>query len=305
MLQKVIDAVKGREVDNGPLFTMADNQSTRRAKAWLAAQIKRGKQEVFGVPAELTPELAELLLASNPNNRTMSPHAVKSYARDIEDGAWDMNGQPIIVASDGSTNDGQHRCAAVVATGRSIPCMFIFGVERGTRTTLDGGRARQVGDYLQMDGHANSKQVASIARLVWQYDVIGRMSTSADDQPTKRQTLEFALENPALSDSAIFCQRGYQAVIGSLATLGACHFIFARLSKSMANDFVTSLMDGVDLTKNTALHTLRERLLSEKTAKHRIPPPTAASIIILGWNAHRQGRHIQRINNKGVFPRAI
>lgn len=305
MLQKVFDAVKGREADHGPLFTAADNQSTRRAKAWLAAQIKRGQHEVFGVSCELTPELAELLLGGNPDNRHVSRRTVQTYARDIENGAWDLNGQSIVVATDGYMNDGQHRCHAVIAAGRSIPCMFVFGVERKTRLTLDAGRARLVGDYLQMDGHVNASQVAAIARLVWQYDSLGRMALGPELQPTKQQVLEFAVTHPGLNESATFCSSGYSKVIRSLATFAACHYIFRQIERQQADEFMSGLMTGDGLAKHTAAHTTRERLITEKMAKRRISSPAYAAIIIHGWNAYRQKRRIQRINVQGPFPEAI
>jgi len=68
----------------------------------------------------------------------------------------------------GQLNDGQNRCAAVVRSGLTVPTIFVFGLERETRLTVDQGVGKRPGDYLAMSGVANSNHVAAIAAMIWQ-----------------------------------------------------------------------------------------------------------------------------------------
>jgi hypothetical protein len=119
----------------------------RLAAQWLDAEVAKAQRGPTSQLVEITVPLARVMLQRNQHNRSVSQHFVKAYSRDIASGSWSLNGEPIILAKDGSLNDGQHRAEAIVMAGRSITVMLVIGVERDTRTTLDQGRVRTVGDY--------------------------------------------------------------------------------------------------------------------------------------------------------------
>ncbi len=66
----------------------------------------------------MTPQEAARLLACNGHNRNVSEVLVERYARDMRCGAWKQNGEPILVARDGTLLDGQHRLLAIQRAGR-------------------------------------------------------------------------------------------------------------------------------------------------------------------------------------------
>src|SRR5690606_18212014 len=102
-------AEKPDVVNPETLFSDADALETRRAKALLRDRIKR--IETTGPFAELvsiTPALATLLISHNENNRTIKRAKLAGMVTDIKRGAWDVNGEPLIVSDTGELNDGQH-----------------------------------------------------------------------------------------------------------------------------------------------------------------------------------------------------
>lgn len=145
---------------------VSENKQLNKAKSWLASKIERGKKEIFAEKIELTPELANLLWLINDSNRPFSDINLQRIKTDIIDGHYQLNGESIIISNDGLLNGGQHRVKAVMETGRAIPTMITFGVERDSRLTLDQGIPRSSAHFLGMMGVRSSINISMIARLI-------------------------------------------------------------------------------------------------------------------------------------------
>ncbi len=100
----------------------------------------------------VTPMMAQNWLSQNPNNRSISVGRVTEYARDMEKGDWELNGEPIVIDRNGALKDGQHRLAAVVKSGRTIPMLVVFGVADDVMI-FDRGRSRTATDILRIAGY--------------------------------------------------------------------------------------------------------------------------------------------------------
>lgn len=62
----------------------------------------------------ITPEMAKKYLQNMKTNRNISFARVNAYARDMERGAWQENGESIVFNKSGQLVNGQHRLAAIV-----------------------------------------------------------------------------------------------------------------------------------------------------------------------------------------------
>ena len=115
----------------------------------------------------ITPQQAKDYLESNVVNRNISSKTVDKYANDMKNGAWQLNGQPIVFSKSGELRDGQHRLAAIVKSGTIVPMAVVRGVEE-TVSVYDIGRNRSVLDSLIFNGYdkdvANPRNMA-VARL--------------------------------------------------------------------------------------------------------------------------------------------
>jgi len=67
--------------------------SINATEAWLESMVHRGQRAPFAVIADLTPELAEILLSRNPENRPQKTWHIEEMADDIKAGRWVLNGQ--------------------------------------------------------------------------------------------------------------------------------------------------------------------------------------------------------------------
>ena len=103
----------------------------------------------------VTPKMAsEWLNTLNMNNRKLREGVAERYARDMKEGRWTHNPQPIMFyADDGSLADGQHRLWAVVESGKTIPFYIIRDVERDIALNVDTGLGREVTDNAKIGGY--------------------------------------------------------------------------------------------------------------------------------------------------------
>ena len=266
-----------------------------RSARWLEDRIKRGRKECFAEYVELTPHLAGLLLDSNPMNRSLSEDTARKYARDISAGRWQFNGETIIVSEDGLLNDGQTRCAAVLISGRSIHTLISFGSSRESRTTVDGGRARTLGDYLHMDGQADPNNVAAMAVMILDINANGRISTGIDSKPTKQEALQFARESSDLYASFMSIHNKKRASkIAHLSLLGVAHYFINRSASNAAvvDEFFSRLVDGDGLRTRDPRFIAREKLLAREL---RLNKNERLKTIFSAWNNWRDGREVRTI----------
>ena len=101
---------------------------------------------------EITPDLASRLLEKNDCNRKLNRRVVRNYANDIQTGKWQVNGESIKIANDGTLLDGQHRLTAVVTTGIPIMSAIADNLDKEVFKSIDRGYKRSLGQVLGLTG---------------------------------------------------------------------------------------------------------------------------------------------------------
>jgi hypothetical protein len=276
----------------------SSNSPDRNAAMWLNEQISLSQSGIITHVIDLTPPLARVLLARNPNNRKISEMIVENYARDMTNGAWAFNGEPIIVSGDGTLNDGQHRCEAVLSSGVTIPCVIVIGPDRSSRLTVDQGKMRMAGDYLGMNGHTDAVALAAAANYAWQHTNHGFISESPKFRPTKSEVLTFVSESSEIIESLSGIPSKGSYAVGGRSLLGFAHWAFVRTSgnKTSADLFMDALIKGSNLTPKSPILYARNRLMSERG---RLKANEKAELIIRAWNCSRRGEKVASLPIKG------
>lgn len=288
----MLNVVEAEPANNG-FRTMSPEG---RATKWIDEQVALAKGKLGVGVVEITPAMARAVLARNPSNRRVSETTVSKIARDIEAGNFAVNGESIIVASDGSLNDGQHRLCAVVEADMAITSVVVFGPARSTRVTVDQGRSKMVGDYLAMEGHRDSNALAAAAGYVWQWQNLGRLSSQAGERPNKGEVLAIVDAHPNLAKSVTVV--GGNGVAGR-GLLAFCHWAFALTSsQAAADEFMGSLISGANLLSRDPILYARNRLMADR----RLSPNEKAKLIFRAWNAHRRGEQPKTltVNDRGT-----
>lgn len=251
---------------------------------------------------KVTPNLAAQWLEKNTNNRNLIPAAVRDYARDIEDGRFHFTGEPIQFDGDGNLENGQHRLAAIVQTGRTVPLVVVRGVTRDAQKYMDSGRKRTAANALQMENTgANMAHVAAVAR--------GLLIFLEGRRPTQSEVVEFAESNlPELIESATIARATQTApgMCGGVALFGIPHFLLAQVDEVDARYFFEHLASGESLQKGSGIYALRQQIITGARTGGRMEDRLRTNIALFfkAWNAWRDAKPIARLGYSSVeaFP---
>lgn len=258
----------------------------------------------YGVQSKIvmvTPALAESWLTKMGPNRPLRKHDVERIAADIKKGEWELNGETIKFLKNDILIDGQHRLAAVVSSGKSVPMEVVTGIREKALQTIDTGRARSFSDVLFIEGGVNVRAVAATAKWLWRYDtdqMIGKYRQPSNSE--LRATLE---TYPGIHDAVREVQRSKEiqphSAIAFVLTL-------AKLRKpKKAMTWLERLHDGIDLRRTDPILHLRRRLLSRKAVINPLKPVEAAGLIATSWNAYSNNEEMTSLTwtEKDGFPK--
>ena len=79
---------------------------------------------------DITPEMAKTILTyRNKNNRKYRYNQLAKLSDAIEKGEWKVTHQCIAFDKDGNLIDGQHRLAAILQTGKTLPILVCSNMD--------------------------------------------------------------------------------------------------------------------------------------------------------------------------------
>lgn len=267
----------------------------------------------YSVLMLVTPEWAVEMLQNVPvsGNRSMTEYNLHRISRAIADGRWMVTGEPIIIGADGTLLDGQHRLAAVAATGIPIWTFVTFNITPEAWQAMNSGKSRSTSDRLSAQKHKNSRDMAALLKWVYRYSTVpetGKLMTYGEAAECYFMELHDLLNNnPELvdslgfvgwdKDSGVFLNRPIMAFV---------HFMGAKTSREKADEFVTRVKDGANLRDSDPAYVLRRVLISN--ASHRLKKldrDYLAAITTKAWIAYEEGRSCKQLKwlSGESFPR--
>lgn len=265
---------------------------------WFNECVERGKRSVFSESISVTPGLAAEMLRRNENNRSIRAAKAEQYANDMRAGNWTFNGEPIIIADTGELNDGQHRMQAIIDANTIVEMLFVFGLPRASRETIDQGAARGASDYLGMGGMPNASTAATIARLAIAYEASDGQNID-NRLVTNAQVVARVRNDPQITESAHFAvttgRTANQYVAGTI--IGFCHYLFTGIDADDAQEFLGQVCSGAGLKPGSAALAVRERLLASGKARQ----PKVA-ILFRGWNFYRRNMKVRPTSLPSTMP---
>ena len=236
---------------------------------------------------EITPEMAKSMLDRNTKNRPISQLQVKSLAKEITEDRWKINGDTIRFNGN-VLIDGQHRLLAVLKAGKPIKTLVVEGLESDVFQTIDIGKIRSQGDTLAVEGHSNSKELASMLSYVERY-MTGQCLKKTTY--TNAEILVLCAKYPDAKDYMANCHHGRGLVPRAL--LMACNYLFSKKDPEKAARFIRALIYGKDISDENAVYILRERLMRNALSKSKLTTTYIFALIIKAWNADRQGKRLK------------
>ena len=247
------------------------------------------------VVVDVTPDVARVWLRNNTHNRRLRERAVQDYARDMAAGHWNLNGEAIKFAADGTVLDGQHRLRAVVAADVTVQMLVVVGLDPAAQETMDTGRKRTTGDVMGLRGEHNAHTLAAILRRVWAWQQ-GDYKFAGNYAAINRECAQLLAEHPELRRSAEIAVRTRNAFPHiPQSSLGVAHHLFSTIEVDEAAWFFQRIADGAELPLGHPILALRSRVTSERLDSVRMPESRHMAYLIRTWNATREGRSLDRL----------
>ena len=255
---------------------------------------------------DLTPQLAQQLLSSQNHNRNIKRDLIDRLARDIREGRWQLNAQPILVDSEGHLGDGQHRCRAVLQAEMTVQVVVTHGIAPTAFATLDSGRSRTPGDVLSLKGEKSTGNLSAALNLVSldKRDSMKRNRWSEAATNSEREQLR--QQHPEIRDSVTRCEKAKTVV--SVGILAYVHWRGRQVAERAADDFVEALTTGANLSEDNPAFVLRETLLRNKGSRNKkLQRPVIVAYTIKAFNAFAKRERMRKLSwsDREGFPEFV
>lgn len=260
----------------------------------------------------ITPQTAERMLSSNTANRRLDMRRARELARDMRNGRWQMNGEPIRFSRTGRLLDGQHRLTACVIAQAPFTTLVIRGLDDETQLTVDTGKSRSMADVLTIDGETNTAMLAAVTRAVYLTHNLGLEATVTRNlKPTNTELNEFLNETPQLRSLAQAAQ-AFKSKSGKLlspAVFASLWWVFAHIDNIAAEEFFAKLATGADLHEGDPILVLRSyirRIHDSGMSTTKDGRRMILAVSVKAWNKWREGATIRqlRFSRDEKFPEA-
>jgi hypothetical protein len=253
-------------------------------------------ENVISDTVTLTPEWAQDLLTRNSTNRPVNKSLIERITNDILGDRWKFNGEPIIVADSEKLLDGQHRCMAVIKSGRAIKTMLVYGVPEDRFDSIDKGASRSNSDILGAARMQYHNHLAAAAAIV--YGIQNRLL--AWKFTNQFGILEYLKENPGLIRSVQYIvpmTHNRRFINASVAT--ALHYLMCKKDSAHADEFWRKVITGDSVSEGDPEYWIREKLIayhskvdSVRRRDDRITKRHLACLCVLAWNKSRKSQQM-------------
>jgi len=243
----------------------------------------------------ITKEIAQEYITKINGNRPLSDQHIRDLMARQKRGEWQVNGDTLVFDENGDLRDGQHRLHMIARTGIAVETVVVRGISPDAFLTMDAGRRRTLGDALGIQRQPHYKDLGECLPWVTRY-LSGKM-TPGGIYRSHEQHLKVLDLHPEMHDSValyLAIERPQGAPRYHPITM-AMHYLFSRVDKVEANDFIERLVTGLRLDDpNDPVARLRGQLVAYASEKRK-PLPTGGQIFGLfttAWNAKRRGAPI-------------
>ncbi len=258
----------------------------------------------------ITPSYAKELLKNNSFNRKIKEHHLRNLAYQMSSGQWVYNGEPIIIAKDGTILDGQHRLMAVALSEKTIEVYIVRDIEKDVMHTIDTGVTRTPADAIHLNGYDNSVALSKIIRMVILFRQKKMVTATRDrgQNVSNGDLLSFLKNEPsiqfALGNSGV---SNLRATILSRSEIAFFWYIFKDIDESKANLFIDSLLSGKDLNEENPIFHLRNKLIADKIAKTtKLNYSIKMKLVFKAWDKFFKNQKVKLLSCKSddelIFP---
>lgn len=261
---------------------------------------ERITKEPTAVFVDITPKIAEAMLAHNTNNRSLRRHRVSVLATEMSRKQWLTTGEAIKFDVKGRLIDGQHRLEGCVTAKLVLKQQLVVtGLPEKSFAVIDTGMKRTPKDTLHVAGIVNGSAIAPVARLMQLiFAGLDPYDTSTGKLVTRQDIVKYAQENLVEIDWANRLSRtvyngagiGNQTGLISLALMA----IEKGHSQEKVEEFFGLLATGEGLGGNSPILALRTWMIKTGRDIQRNSAITHYCNYVMAFNAWMNGKVVRR-----------
>jgi len=251
---------------------------------------------------DVTPAQAQAWLDNEGANRRLKKRTVERYAAFMLRGEWRMTAEPIKLDAQASVRDGQHRLAAIVLSGMTVPLLVIRGVTEDAFDVMDTGKARTPADVLSIHGYTTTVGKAAAIRsliLIERQGHVNPSTVAARALYSGPVVLAYAQQHPEIEETYPLAQTLAAAGLqGGPGTWAAALTLLWRIDQDATREMVRYLLSGAGMNAGHPLLALRNRAVNRDARLYTRGPEGRQELlgmIIKAWNAWRQGESLTRL----------
>ena len=252
--------------------------------------------EIRYVIQMMTPDKAARMLDPSEEVEKATRRKANAYAREMRRGSWKINGDTVVVSSDGVVLDGKARLLACVECGIAFPTIVVSNVSPSAWITMNGQRRRSASDILTINGEAHPRLTATafglVASMITMKEAF-RASVATVALPDISRLVVAFPEMEASIAVGIACKAHLPE---SLAT--ALHFLASKADEEKADLFFAGVADEESdpAEPYSVLRQTYARILKEGG---RIDRTYTMAIMVKAWNAFKEGVRVKQLRFSG------
>ncbi len=261
------------------------------------------RNKVYIEKTKLTKKLADYLLSRNTSNRKMKMGWVAQLADMMLGGQWKPHCDNIMINSDGTLIDGQHRLRAFLEAYDTNPKIDIwidvkYNVPNDTAAELNTGVKRTIGDHLGVAGLPDGPTIASAITMIWRYDVFGPEGLGMRSKfttPSVQTTIKLVEDNPNIYEIKNKVTVAKDMIPVSVAT--ALAVLFCRAADvEFVYDFFNRVGTGEDIKAGYPSFALRKKVIQEMLRPNRrVSRKELVAWTVLAWNKYIKDKKMIKI----------
>jgi hypothetical protein len=222
------------------------------------------------------PDRAEEYLAANRGNRNIVQAHVAALARDIRNGQWMFNAQPICFSASGRLLNGQHRLTAVLEADQAIEVLVMRGLPENAFPTYDKQAKKAPALDEMFEDFGDKALISATAVLLWRREK--RPANEPNARPTASEIRDVIRDHPELIRLRGFARKLVRYGRASALVYAAYHIM--RDNRALGRVFLDRLETAANLPAGHIILRLRDRLIDLRKADQN----TQIDEILAAWD---------------------
>lgn len=234
------------------------------------------------------------------HQRPLNRQHVDFLANEIAEGRFVCNGEPIVIAADGSVLNGQHRLHGVLKAKKSIESVVVFNVATEHFGTIDQGMTRSKADALFIEGMSSVPMssraaIASAVSMAIMTDENGCLLASKDGMRRVSNThvLQYIRNNQRVVDEA---QQLFRLKTASPVPIAHLIYLFHLVGQNFPTcfaDFFQPLITGGNISDGSTSLVLRNLATQRPRPEHYGTQRNQIALLVKTWNSHVTGKSLR------------